>query len=173
MSTTTRKTTARKAATTKTTPKASAAKKSTTRKAAPKAKAPAKKAAPKPAEPKVRKSDLPEDQRDWTYLAEKEPTDLHYDMAAWIQEVTGIEMDVKSVQAVAVLRMVYQRSDRNKARSTYRPLDETVVAQRSTHMIQAHQDAKRLREEQEAEVAKKQAVAKQRRTAKKAASKKA
>lgn len=138
MSNTTTKT--RKAA--KTQPKAAATKAG--------AKAVAKKAQPKAEAPKVKKSDLPEDQRDWTYLAEKDPTALHEDMAAWIEEVTGIEADLKTVQAVCVLRMVYQRSDRNKKRADYRPLDETIVEQRRVHMEQAHQDARKLREEAKA-----------------------
>ncbi len=115
----------------------------------------AKKAAPKVEAPKVKKSDLPEDQRDWTYLADKEPTDLHEDMADWIAEVTGLEVEdreafIKAVQLTAVLRHVYQRSDRNKARGAYKPLAEEVVAQRSSHMIQAHQDAKKEIEERQA-----------------------
>ncbi len=68
-------------------------------------------------------------------------------MAAWLIEVTGFEpenMDdfLKAVQLTAVLRGTYQRSPRNKSRSTYRPLNEVVVQQRSAHMIQAHVDAK-------------------------------
>lgn len=173
-------TTAKKAVTTAQ-PKAAAAKKaSTTRttrstsKSTPaKATATAKKAQPK-AEPKVKKSDLPEDQRDWTYLAEKDPTDLHEDMAAWIEEITGIEADLKTVQAVCVLRMVYQRSDRNKNRSTYRALDEATVAKRSEHMIQAAKEAKEIRDRQKAEAEKKQEAAKAKRAAaKKAPAKKA
>lgn len=139
----------------------------TTRKVAPKATA--KTAAPAP---KVRKADIPEDQRDWTYLAEKDPTALHQDFAVWLQQEVGIEVDLKTVQAVCVLRMVFQRSEANKSRSDYRGLDETVVEQRSVHMVQAHQDARRIREEQaaKAEASKKAAAAKRaaKRTAKKA-----
>lgn len=122
-------------------------------------------AAPKAkAEPRVKKSDIPEEDRDWTYLAEKDPTDLHVDFAAWLEDKTGLEVDLKTVQAVCVLRMVYQRSESNKKRSTYRGLDETVVDQRSVHMIKAHQDAREIRERQAKEADAKKAQAKARRT---------
>lgn len=109
----------------------------TTKRAA--AKAPAKKAAPAQ---QVKKASLPESERDWTYLAEKDPTDLHVDMAAWLEEVAGIKADLKTVQAVCVLRMVYQRSDRNKARGSYRALPAEVIKARSVHMGQAAAEAK-------------------------------
>lgn len=129
----------------------------TTRKVAPKATA--KTAAPAP---KVRKADIPEDQRDWTYLAEKDPTALHQDFAVWLEQEIGVEMDLKTVQAVCVLRMVFQRSAANKSRADYRPLAGEVVEQRSIHMVQAHQDARKIREEQasKADAKKKAAAAK-------------
>jgi hypothetical protein len=111
--------------------------------------APAKKTAPakvEKAEPKVKKSDIPESERDWTYLAEKEATDMHVDFAKWLEDEVGIDVDLKTLQVVCVLRMVYQRSEANKKRQTYRPLDEAVVKQRSVHMVQAHQDAHADRE---------------------------
>lgn len=165
MTATTSKT--RKAATTRKATPAKTTKSSTTKATA--------KAKPQPkAEPKVKKSDLPEDQRDWTYLAEKDPTDLHEDLAAWIEEITGIEADLKTVQAVCVLRMVYQRSDRNKKRSTYRALDEATVAKRSEHMIAAAAEAKEIRDRQKAEAERKQKAATAKRTAaRKSAAKKA
>ena len=137
-------TTAKKTATSKKAP----ARKATTPKSTT-AKATAKKSTPAPA-PKVKKSDVPEHLRDYTYLAEKAPTALHEDFAAWMIEVTEVEFDsaeereafLKGVQLAAVLRGVYQRSPRNKQRADYRPLDEAVVAQRSTHMVQAHVDAR-------------------------------
>ncbi len=151
----------------KTAPKATPAKATGTRRKA------AKKAPAAPVEaPRVKKSDIPEADRDWTYLAEKAPTDLHEDFAVWLQEEIGMDIDLKTVQAVCVLRMVYQRSDRNKARGAYRPLDETVVGQRSAHMIAAHADAKAIRDEQAAAADAKKAkaaAARKARAAKKAA----
>lgn len=85
-----------------------------------------------------------EQDKDWTYLAEKDPTALHTDMAAWIEEVTGVEVDEKTVQLVSVLRGVYQRSDRNKKRADYRPLPAEIVAKRSEHMQAAHAEASAL-----------------------------
>lgn len=115
------------------------------RKAAPKA-APAKaKATPKASAPKVKKSDLNPWDRDWSYLAEKDPTDLHADMAKFLTELTGVEMDLKTVQIVSVMRHVYQASPANKQRAEYRGLDETTVSKRSEHMIQAHLEAKEIR----------------------------
>lgn len=92
-------------------------------------------------------------QPDWTYLAEKDPTDLHEDMAKWITEVTGVSVDVKTVQLVAILRMPYQRSDRNKKRTMYRGLPDAVVQARSEHMRLAAEAAKAVLD---AEAAKKQ-----------------
>lgn len=130
--------------------------------------------ATKKAQPK--KSDVPEDQRDWTYLAEKEPTDLHEDMAAWILEVTGYEPEstedfLKAVQMTAVLRMPYQRSDRNKNRATYRALPAEIVKARSAHMEAAAAEAKAEIEQRKAaaDAAKKAAAAKRKASAAKAA----
>lgn len=133
---------------------ATTTRKSTTAKPAAK-RTPAKKATPAkkstPA-PKVKKSDVPEHLRDYTYLADKEPTALHDDFADWMIDVIGLDFEsdeertafVKGVQVAAVLRGVYQRSPRNKSRSDYRPLAGEVVEQRSIHMVAAHQDARRL-----------------------------
>lgn len=51
---------------------------------------------------------------DYTYLAEKEPTDLHKEMAAWMTEVTGVPVSAKQAQIVAVLRHEFQRSEVNQ-----------------------------------------------------------
>lgn len=107
---------------------------------------------------------------DWTYLAEKEATELHEDMTAWILEETGIDLDtfdgeprdlfLKAVQVTAVLRGVYQRSDRNKKREAYRGLPAEVVAQRSAHMTAAHAEATALIEARKAKAAPRKPVAK-------------
>ncbi len=112
--------------------------------------------------------------KDWTYLAEKAPSDLHVDMARWIFEETGVEISAKAAQVVAVLRMEYQRSDANKNREAYRALKEEVVVERSIHMTQSFRDARKRLEDaaQAAEVkaalaAQKRADAKAKRNAKK------
>jgi hypothetical protein len=118
----------------------------------------ATKKTPAKPKPEVKKTDLPEIERDWTYLVEKEPSDLHEDLADFICDLTGFEPEnkeefVKAVQMTAVLRMVYQRSDRNKKRSTYRGLPQEIVEQRSVHMVAAHQDARPLIEARKAKEA--------------------
>lgn len=67
------------------------------------------------AAPKVQRKDAALfEGKDFTYLADKEPTDLHVSYAAWIQEQTGVAVDVKTVQLAAVLRMAFQASERNQ-----------------------------------------------------------
>ena len=111
------------------------------------AKPTAKRAPAKKVQPKAAKAQpVSEDAKDYTYLAEKDPTALHEDMAAWLVEVSGYEPDdmeqfIKAVQLTAVLRGVYQRSDRNKSRAEYRALPAEIVAQRSAHMLAAHAEA--------------------------------
>ena len=55
------------------------------------------------------------------YLQSKAPSELHVDLAAYIEEQTGLVVSPKAVQAVLGLHPEYQRSDRNKARQAYRP----------------------------------------------------
>src|SRR3546814_13019037 len=47
--------------------------------------------------------------------AAAEPTELHKQFAAWIEEKTGQKVDLKTVQLASVLRMDFQRSDENQA----------------------------------------------------------
>lgn len=136
-------------------------------------KTPAKKVQPKAAKDQA----VSEDAKDLTYLSTKEPTALHADMAAWLVEVSGYEPDdmeqfIKAVQLTAVLRGVYQRSDRNKARAEYRALPAEVVAQRSAHMLAAHAEAQVQIEARKtaAKPAKKAAVAPAKRAASRTAS---
>lgn len=52
------------------------------------------------------------------HLVSKEASDMHRDYAAWLQEVTGIQMDeaaIKVIQLVHATKMEYQKSDRNQA----------------------------------------------------------
>lgn len=58
--------------------------------------------------------------KDWTYLQEKEPSDLHEGLAEFILREAGIEIDSKQVQAVLSMHGTWQRSDENKARPGYR-----------------------------------------------------
>lgn len=48
------------------------------------------------------------------YLATKEPSELHKNMAKWIEETTGYTPDLKTVQMVCALRMDFQKSDANQ-----------------------------------------------------------
>lgn len=52
---------------------------------------------------------------DYTYLADKAPTTLHTEMAAWLTDVTGVKVSAKQAQIVAVLRLEFQRSPVNQA----------------------------------------------------------
>lgn len=52
--------------------------------------------------------------KDYKAVAAKEPSDLHRNFAAWLQEQTGVEVDLKTVQLVASLRHDFQRSDANQ-----------------------------------------------------------
>lgn len=46
--------------------------------------------------------------------AQSEPTELHKNFAAWIEEQTGIKPDLKTVQIVCSMRMDFQRSEENQ-----------------------------------------------------------
>lgn len=100
----------------------------------------ARKSTPKSAEPT----------KDWTYLLEKDPSELHETFAQWISAELGVEFDAKNVQVVLAMHHTFQKGERNKSRETYRPLDGAIVEQRSVHMVQAHQDARKIRAEREA-----------------------
>lgn len=69
-----------------------------------------------PEQPELLKSKAAEKplKEDYTYLADKEPTDLHKQMAEWMSEVTGVEVTAKQAQIVSVLRHEHQRSDANQ-----------------------------------------------------------
>lgn len=120
----------------------------------------------------------------FVYLTAKAPSDLHEDMAVWIQKVTGVQVPadqwatfVKAVQLTAVLRHDYQKSNWNQTREAFRGLEPEVCDKRSEHMILAHQEARAILEAKEAkakaeaEAAAKKSAAPQRRTAKATAKK--
>lgn len=113
-------------------------------------KAPAKKAtAPASDKPK---SEQTFEERDWTYLDEKEPSEQHVLFAKEINRRTNLldedgedmEISPKQVQAVLAMFPHFQRSDTNKKRSGYRPLAEEIVHQRSVHMTLAHEEARKI-----------------------------
>lgn len=45
---------------------------------------------------------------------DREPSELHKNMAAWLKETTGYDADLKTVQLVASLRIKFQRSEQNQ-----------------------------------------------------------
>lgn len=47
--------------------------------------------------------------------AAAEPTDLHKQFADWLKEKTGVDVDLKTVQLVTVMRMDFQSSEENQA----------------------------------------------------------
>ena len=49
-------------------------------------------------------------------LADKEPSHLHKAYAVWIEERTGVKVDVKAVQLAVVLYQKYQKSPENAER---------------------------------------------------------
>lgn len=118
---------------------------------------------------KSTKSTVTEGAKDWTYLLEKDPSNLHGTFAQWISAELGIEVPAEHVQYVLAMHHTFQKGERNKSRDDYRPLDGSIVEQRSVHMVQAHEDARRIRAEREAA----QAAAKAKRAAARKGGKKA
>lgn len=64
------------------------------------------------AEPEV---DETEDGLEYAHYLDKDPSELHELCAEWIQDRTGYEMDLRTVQLVLVLYSKFQRSPENKA----------------------------------------------------------
>lgn len=143
----------------------------TAKKATPAKKAPAKKAAA-PTEDKP-KSQQSFEERDWTYLEEKDPSEQHVILAKEINRRTNLDepIDAKHVQAVLAMFPHFQRSQTNKSRSGYVALNEAIVEKRSEHMKLAHQEAREIMDGLQVEVAKKAAPA-AKKTAAKAPAKK-
>lgn len=131
------------------TAKKATAKKTTAKKATPAKKATAKKAAAVSDKPKKEQTF---EERDWTYLDDKAPSEQHELLAKEINKRTNsttecdcgeeVQISAKQVQAVLAMFPHFQRSETNKKRSGYRPLAEEIVHQRSVHMTQAHKDAR-------------------------------
>lgn len=121
------------------------------RKASAAKKAPAKKTAAAPATDKPKKEQTFEE-RDWTYLDDKPPSEQHEILAKEINRRTnlmdddGEDMPISPKQVQAVLAMFphFQRSATNKARSGYHALAPEIVEKRSEHMTLAHQEAREI-----------------------------
>ncbi|HSR50796.1 MAG TPA: hypothetical protein VLV83_08200 [Acidobacteriota bacterium] len=56
-----------------------------------------------------------ENAKSYTERAAAEPTDLHREFAAWIEEKTGQKVDLKSIQLACTLRMEFQASPENQS----------------------------------------------------------
>lgn len=125
--------------------------KRTASKKAPAKRATAKKTTAAPATDKP-KSEQTFEERDWTYLDDKPPSEQHELFAKEINRRVNLvdgdgedmPIDAKQVQAVLAMFPHFQRSQTNKNRSQYRPLAEEIVHQRSIHMTQAHADAREI-----------------------------
>lgn len=111
----------------------------------------AKKTAAAPATDKPKKEQTFEE-RDWTYLDDKPPSEQHEILAKEINRRTnlmdddGEDMPISPKQVQAVLAMFphFQRSATNKARSGYHALAPEIVEKRSEHMTLAHQEAREI-----------------------------
>lgn len=57
----------------------------------------------------------------YAYLADKEPSNLHHALKAFIQDHEGPEVDLKTIQAVLSAHGAFQKSDYNKNREDYKP----------------------------------------------------
>jgi hypothetical protein len=101
------------------------------------------------------------EERDWTYLDEKDPSEQHVILAKEINRRTNLEEPIspKHVQAVLAMFPHFQKSQTNKSRSGYVPLAEAIVEKRSEHMKLAHQEAREIMDGLQIEVAKKAAPA--------------
>lgn len=126
------------------------------------------------------KKDQTFEERDWTYLDDKDPSEQHVLFTKEINRRVNLEEPITPEQVQAVLAMFphFQRSATNKARSGYRPLNGEIVHQRSVHMTLAHKEARenmdRLAAEANAKPVKKTAKAPAKKaTATKPATKKA
>jgi hypothetical protein len=125
-------------------------------------KAVAKKTAAAPVGDKPKKEQTFEE-RDWTYLDDKPPSEQHEILAKEINRRTNLVDDdgedtpisPKQVQAVLAMFPHFQRSATNKARAGYHPLAAEIVEKRSEHMTLAHKEAREIMDGLAQEVAKK------------------
>jgi hypothetical protein len=92
------------------------------------------------------KKDQTFEERDWTYLDDKDPSEQHVLFTKEINRRVNLEEPITPDQVQAVLAMFphFQRSATNKNRSGYKPLNEAIVEKRSEHMKLAHQEARQI-----------------------------
>lgn len=51
--------------------------------------------------------------KDWSYLVDKAPTELHHDLAAYVEENSNlVDVDPKVVQAILSMHATWQKTDR-------------------------------------------------------------
>lgn len=50
--------------------------------------------------------------KSWTYLVDKAPSELHVDLAAYVFEETGVEVDPKVAQLILAMHGTWQKTDR-------------------------------------------------------------
>lgn len=85
------------------------------------------------------------EERDWTYLDEKDPSEQHALLAKEINRRTNeIDINAKQVQAVLAMFPHFQRSATNKNRPSYHGLNVAIVEKRSEHMKLAHEEARQI-----------------------------
>jgi len=61
--------------------------------------------------------------------AAAEPTDLHKQFADWLKEKTGVDVDLKTVQLVTVMRMDFQKSEENQTALAARKANAATKAE--------------------------------------------
>ena len=94
-------------------------------------------------------------------LADKEPSHLHKAYAVWIEERTGVKVDVKAVQLAVVLYQKYQKSPENaERREQEREEKEAKAAEAKEARDKAAAEKKAKAEAEKAEKAEKAKAAK-------------
>ena len=94
-------------------------------------------------------------------LADKEPSHLHKHYAVWIEERTGVAVDVKAVQLAVVLYQKYQKSPENaERREQEREEKEAKEAEAKQAREKAAAEKKAKAEAERAEKAEKAKAAK-------------
>ncbi len=70
-------------------------------------------------------------------VAAKAPSDLHKNMAKWLEETTGAVVDLKTVQLVCSLRMEFQASEANQSDLAARRAKSAAKAEERVAKAQA------------------------------------
>lgn len=58
--------------------------------------------------------------KDWTYIADKDPLETHVLYADMVTRLSGIEVSAKQMQAMLLMHRWMQQSDLNRARDTFK-----------------------------------------------------